>query len=44
LKLDVSFAYRDSCRLAMQLPPRDNPKGLVDEPVDGVGALVAGVM
>ncbi|EFX65546.1 hypothetical protein DAPPUDRAFT_264504 [Daphnia pulex] len=23
----------------MTLPPRDNPKGLADEPVDGVGSL-----
>ncbi|EFX65574.1 hypothetical protein DAPPUDRAFT_117170 [Daphnia pulex] len=37
--LDVSFVYRNSCRLAMPLPPRDNPTGLADEPVDGVGAL-----
>jgi hypothetical protein len=44
LKLDVSFAYQNSCFLAMTLPPRDNPKGLADEPVDGVGELVAGVM
>jgi hypothetical protein len=44
LKLDVSFDYRNSYCLAMPLPPRDNPKGLAGEPVDGVGALVAGVM
>ncbi|EFX66399.1 hypothetical protein DAPPUDRAFT_263175 [Daphnia pulex] len=37
--LDVSFAYRNSYCLAMTLPPRDNPKGLADEPVDGVGSL-----
>ncbi|EFX68076.1 hypothetical protein DAPPUDRAFT_260556 [Daphnia pulex] len=42
--LDVSFAYRNSYCLEMTLPPRDNPKGLADEPVDGVGSLVAGVI
>jgi hypothetical protein len=36
---DVSLAYQNSCCLAMTLSPRDNPKRLVDEPFNGVGAL-----